>query len=281
MVLEEKIPNLLALLTARAGGNSPMVLVGLRPPTPALAQVAATEKKRRKGKATEGSKKGEIPQPVQQALAKEPKTTTAHQKKGVTVGTGKGIEGEQRPKPIIWNLAFVLISGDPVTSEASLRDPQKGRSRLVLECLEKALLLPEDMQELQGLRKREVFLSLKRGLAKVRFYPLYLVITLCLTLFDQYTFFHLPEVEKGRKNAEVALAGFEKQAEELQVSLKKSETQLALAMEKTKQQQKQLEDKDAEKAKAEQATYDARKTKTAQSLIAQLKDVAQAFCVEV
>ena len=137
------------------------------------------------------------------------------------------------------------------------------------------------MQELQGLRKREVFLSLKRGLAKVRLYPLYLVITLCLTLFDQYTFFHLPEVEKGRKNAETALAGFEKQAEELQVSLKKSETQLALAMEKTKQQQKQLEDKHAEKAKAEQATYDARKTKTAQSLTAQLKDVAQAFCVEV
>ena len=52
-------------------------------------------------------------------------------------------------------------------------------------------------------------------------------------------------------------------------------------MEKTKQQQKQLEDKDVEKAKAEQAAYDARKTKTAQSLIAQLKDVAQAFCVEV
>ena len=122
---------------------------------------------------------------------------------------------------------------------------------------------------------------MKRGLAKVRFYPIYLVITLCLTLFDQYTFFHLVEVEKGRKNAEAALAGFEKQAEELRVSLKKFETQLALAMEKTKQQQKQLEDKDAEKAKAEQAAYDARKTKTAQSLTAQLKDVAQAFCVEV
>ena len=49
------------------------------------------------------------------------------------------------------------------------------------------------------------------------------------------TFFHLAEVEKGRKNAEAAQAGFEKQVEELRVSLKKSETQLALAMEKTKQ----------------------------------------------
>ena len=83
------------------------------------------------------------------------------------------------------------------------------------------------------------------------------------------TFFHLAEVEKGRKNAEAAQAGFEKQVEELRVSLKKSETQLALAMEKTKQQQKQLEDKDV------------RMTKTTQSLTAQLQDVAWAFCVEV
>ena len=83
------------------------------------------------------------------------------------------------------------------------------------------------------------------------------------------TFFHLAEVEKGRKNAEATQVGFEKQVEELRVSLKKSETQLALAMEKTKQQQKQLEDKDVGM------------TKTTQSLIAQLQDVAWAFCAEV
>lgn len=38
------------------------------------------------------------------------------------------------------------------------------------------------------------------------------------------TLFHLSEVEKGRKNAESALAGFEKQAEEGWLSLKKAET---------------------------------------------------------
>ena len=58
-----------------------------------------------------------------------------------------------------------------MTFEASFKDLYKGRSRLVSECLEKALLLPKDMQELQGLRKREVFLSLKRDLAKVRLTP--------------------------------------------------------------------------------------------------------------
>ena len=64
----------------------------------------------------------------------------------------------------------MLSTGDLVTSEALLRDAQKGRSGLVSKCLEKALLLPDDMQELKGLRKREVFLSLKRDLAKVSFY---------------------------------------------------------------------------------------------------------------
>ena len=40
------------------------------------------------------------------------------------------------------------------------------------ECLEKAPLLLDDMQELKGLRKREVFLSLKRDLVKIGFYTL-------------------------------------------------------------------------------------------------------------
>ena len=44
---------------------------------------------------------------------------------------------------------------------------------------------------------------------------------------------------------------------------------------------KELEGKDAEKAKAKQAAYDAGMTKTAQSLTAQLWDVARAFCLKV
>ena len=52
-------------------------------------------------------------------------------------------------------------------SDANLRDHQKGSSGLVVECLEKALCLPEDMQELRSFKKREVFLSLKQDLAKV------------------------------------------------------------------------------------------------------------------
>ena len=51
--------------------------------------------------------------------------------------------------------------------DANLRDLQKGKLGILAEYLEKALLLPEDMQELRSFRKREVFLSLKRNLAKV------------------------------------------------------------------------------------------------------------------
>ena len=51
--------------------------------------------------------------------------------------------------------------------DANLRDHQKGSLGLMAECLEKALCFPKDMQELKSFRKREVFLSLKRDLAKV------------------------------------------------------------------------------------------------------------------
>ena len=45
--------------------------------------------------------------------------------------------------------------------DANLRDPTKGSSGLMAECLERALCLPEDMEELRSFKKREVFLFLK------------------------------------------------------------------------------------------------------------------------
>ena len=127
MVLEKKTLNLLALLTTHAEGNSPMVPVVLQPLTPTLAQVATAEvveKKRKRGKATEGSDEGEIHRLCNSPPSKSPKPQgLTKKKKGATTGTDKGTEGEQCPKPIIWNPAFVLSSGDLVTSDASLRDP--------------------------------------------------------------------------------------------------------------------------------------------------------------
>jgi len=59
------------------------------------------------------------------------------------------------------------------------------------------------------------------------------------------------------------LGGAKKQAEEMWVSLKKTETHLPLAKKQIKLEIKELEGKDVEKAKAEQAAYDASMTKTA------------------
>ena len=64
MVLEEKMSNLLTLLTTHAKGDVPMVPIVSWPPTPAPSHIPTTdtpEKKRKMGKQTEDSEEGEIP----------------------------------------------------------------------------------------------------------------------------------------------------------------------------------------------------------------------------
>jgi len=56
---------------------------------------------------------------------------------------------------------------------------------------------------------------------------------------------------------------------------------MALTVVELKQAKKQLEAKKAKMSKVKQVAYDAGVTKTAESLTAQLRDVAQAFCLEV
>lgn len=75
--------------------------------------------------------------------------------------------------------------------------------------------------------------------------------------------FRLTEAERGRKSAKATLGRAERQAEELQVLLKKTDEQLSLAKEQIKLQVKELGNKDVEREKAEQAAYDVSMTKTA------------------
>lgn len=110
MVLEEKNPNLLTLLTPHDGGNALVVPVVPRPPTPLfLLQLKLQWRKRKKGKATgkKSSEEGEIPPTTQQPPLKEPKLTRAEQNKGPSEGASKDAEGEQCTKAVIWNSAFV------------------------------------------------------------------------------------------------------------------------------------------------------------------------------
>lgn len=151
MVLEEKTPDLLALLIAHVRGVSPAVFMVPQPPTPASARASsgdATKKKRKKGKGSEGTKEGEIVRSVHQPRAKKPWTTRSQQKKSTPFGSSKGSEGDQRPNASILNLTFMMSLGDPVMDDTTLRDPQNGRSGILSKCLKKALLLPEDMHKL-------------------------------------------------------------------------------------------------------------------------------------
>ena len=53
--------------------------------------------------------------------------------------------------------------------DASLRDFNKGEGTYVANALERSLLLAVDMADLKNLRRRELFLSIKRYLGMVRF----------------------------------------------------------------------------------------------------------------
>ena len=75
----------------------------------------------------------------------------------------------QLPKPQAW-LPALMLGGEPLTDDASIRDYNGGIGYHVASVLEETLLLPKDMVELRGLRRNEVFLQTKRFLGMVRIY---------------------------------------------------------------------------------------------------------------
>ena len=95
------------------------------------------------------------------------------------------------------------------------------------------------------------------------------------------TLAQLIEVKKAHRNVESALKGYEKQAVEALEAQKKAENKMALTVVELKQAKKQLKAKETEKSQAKQAAYDTSMTKAAESLIAQLRDITWAFCLEV
>ena len=62
---------------------------------------------------------------------------------------------------LTWSPALVL-DGAILTTDASIRDFQQGKVGYVVDAMEQALLLPEDMANLRSMRKYEVFLTLSR-----------------------------------------------------------------------------------------------------------------------
>ena len=73
-----------------------------------------------------------------------------------------------------------MLDGEPLLADASIHDFQGGTVGYVADVVEQALLLPVDMVELRGMRRHEVFLSLKRYLVMVQPFPISLVYFLYL-----------------------------------------------------------------------------------------------------
>ena len=83
------------------------------------------------------------------------------------VHQGQDKEVTTQLEPQAW-LPAPMLHGEPLMDNASLRDFRGGEGAYVADALERSLLLPTDMAELGGLRRQEIFLSIKRYLGMVR-----------------------------------------------------------------------------------------------------------------
>ena len=80
----------------------------------------------------------------------------------------KGVErGNNWPLESQAWLRALMLNGEPLREDASLRNFNGGIGCYVASTLEEALLLPTNMAELRSIRKNEVFLNLKRYLGMV------------------------------------------------------------------------------------------------------------------
>nr|XP_023899800.1 isoflavone 3'-hydroxylase-like [Quercus suber] len=70
------------------------------------------------------------------------------------------------PEAQAW-LPAPMLHREPLKDDASLRDFNEGEGAHVADALERCLLLPADMAELNSMRSKQVFLSLKRYLGMV------------------------------------------------------------------------------------------------------------------
>ena len=171
VVLQRKTPNLLALLESHVEGTTPEVAVNPCPPTPLPPWVSPAEpleKKRKRDKkaGNETSKEGEVQPSKDQEPPKGSKVAKGQQRRSFVEGSGLEVTPDCCPKVPTWNLPLEL-NGAPLSVDSSIRDFQQGKTSYVANSLDQALLLPQDMADLRGLKKYEVFLTLKRDLAMV------------------------------------------------------------------------------------------------------------------
>ena len=132
-----------------------------QPPPPSRIE-QADPKRRREPKGKETQEPGRL----RSSTEEEAHRPTKQQKTSQAPSRGSERGDVQLPEPRAW-LPAPMLGGEPLTSDASIRDYNGGIGCHVASVLEETLLLPKDMVELRGLGKNEVFLQAKRFLGMV------------------------------------------------------------------------------------------------------------------
>ena len=136
-----------------------------QPPPPSKIE-QADPKRRREPKGKETLEPGRS----RSSTKEESHRPTKQQKTSQASSRGSERGDVQMPEPRAWLLALML-GGEPITDDASIRDYNGGIGCHVASILEETLLLPKDMVKLRGLRRNEVFLQAKWFLGMVCIFP--------------------------------------------------------------------------------------------------------------
>ncbi|XP_065616313.1 uncharacterized protein LOC112006699 [Quercus suber] len=251
---------------------NPPPLPPLHPQSPQPTMTEPSDPKRRrepKGKEVmDAGRTHTTREDEDQRAAKQQKTSHGSQR-GVDKTT------TQSSEPGAWLLALMLDE-KPLREDASIRDFSDGLGCRVASALEETLLLPEDMAELRAIKRNEVFQNTKRYLAVQATFRLEEIVEFCHQQIDEERKKRMVAVctlnaseqnivqlkkrltaeESARKSADLALEGFQRQAEDQRQLLRDNNAQLATSKEQVLALQKQLEEvqklrDQAEKAKAE------------------------------
>ena len=154
-----------------------------QPPPPSQIE-QADPKRRREPKGKETMEPGRL-----RSSTEEEAHRPAKQQRTIQAPSRGSKRGDvQMPEPRAW-LPALMLGGEPMIDDASIRDYNGGIGCHIASVLEETLLLPKDMVELRGLRKNKVFLQAKRFFGMVCIYPLkgiYLLLLLFIILFSYY-----------------------------------------------------------------------------------------------
>ena len=185
----------------------PLPKLPLPPPQPSLPPRAepVDPKRKREQKGKEVLEAGR-PRPT---LEEETQRATKQQKTRQARQKGSKRRENQTSEPQAWLLA-PMLNGEPLRDNASIRNFHGGDGCHVASALEEALILPNDMAELQSIRRHEVFLHIKRYLGMVCTRPpfLFFFVFTSLWLFVRLPTLFFQAVQAAFRVEEITNSGY-------------------------------------------------------------------------